>query len=117
MNIAELGLWNIEEYGEYVSLIYEGREYTNVELDRQSACLANALRGLGMKPWDRLGMIQTPTLVLHGRYDAPPLEMGQALAEAFPTGTFEVLSTGHFPYLEDREGLLSAVSGFFAGLR
>ncbi len=67
--------------------------------------------------WDRLGMIQTPTLVLHGRYDAPPLEMGQALAEAFPTGTFEVLSTGHFPYLEDREGLLSAVSGFFAGLR
>jgi len=67
--------------------------------------------------WDRLGTIQTPTLVLHGRYDAPPLEMGQALAEAFPVGTFEVLSTGHFPYIEDREGLLSAVSGFFAGLR
>lgn len=67
--------------------------------------------------WNRLGSIETPTLVLHGRYDAPPLEMSRALAEAFPVGTFEALDTGHFPYVEDRQALLSAVSGFYAGLR
>ena len=66
--------------------------------------------------WDRLGEIEVPTLVLHGRYDVPPVEMSRALAEAFSAGTFEVLDTGHFPYIEDRNGLLSAISGFFAGL-
>ncbi len=67
--------------------------------------------------WDRLPSIEAPALVLHGRYDAPPTDMGRELAEAFPLGTFEVLDAGHFPYLEDREGLLSAVSSFFASLR
>lgn len=67
--------------------------------------------------WDRLSAIEAPTLVLQGRYDAPPTDMGRELAEAFPLGTFEVLDSGHFPYLEDREGLLSAVSSFFATLR
>lgn len=67
--------------------------------------------------WDRLPSIEAPALVLHGRYDAPPTDMGRELAEAFPMGTFEVLDAGHFPYLEDREGLLSAVSSFFASLR
>ena len=66
--------------------------------------------------WDRLSGIGAPTLVLHGRYDLPPQEMSLALAEAFPLGSFEVLDSGHFPYLEDREGLQAAVSGFFAGL-
>lgn len=67
--------------------------------------------------WERIPEVEAPTLVLHGRYDAPPIDMARELAEAFPVGTFEVLDAGHFPYLEDREGLLSAVSGFFAGLR
>lgn len=67
--------------------------------------------------WDRLSLIDTPTLVVHGRYDAPPLDMSRELAEALPVGTFEVLDAGHFPYVEDRQGLLSAVSRFFAGLR
>ena len=42
--------------------------------------------------------------------------MSRELAETLPVGTFEVLNTGHFPYLEDRDALLSAISGFFAGL-
>lgn len=67
--------------------------------------------------WDRLSLIDTPTLVLHGRYDAPPLDMSRELAEALSVGTFEVLDAGHFPYIEDRQGLQSAVSRFFAGLR
>lgn len=67
--------------------------------------------------WDRLSAIEVPTLVLHGRHDAPPTDMARELAEAFPLGTFQVLDSGHFPYMEDRQGLLSAVSSFFAGLR
>jgi proline iminopeptidase len=67
--------------------------------------------------WDRLPSIEVPTLVLHGRHDAPPLDMGRELAEALPLGTFQVLDSGHFPYVEDRQGLVSAVSSFFAGLR
>ena len=67
--------------------------------------------------WDRISAVDVPTLVLHGRYDAPPTDMARELAEAFPLGTFEVLDAGHFPYLEDRQGLLSAVSSFFASLR
>lgn len=96
-----------------------------LSLDLASATARNgqdvaALLGGSMQPvewWDRLGSIEVPTLVLQGRYDAPPLDMGRALAEAFPVGTYQVLDSGHFPYLEDREGLLAAVSGFFAGLR
>lgn len=67
--------------------------------------------------WTELALVQAPTLVLHGRYDAPPIDMARELAEAFPVGSLAVLDTGHFPYVEDRDGLLSAVSGFFAGLR
>ncbi|MEM7415586.1 MAG: alpha/beta hydrolase [Gemmatimonadota bacterium] len=75
-------------------------------------------QSLGMVDWwDQLGALETPTLVLHGRYDAPPVEMGQALAEALPAGTFEVLDTGHFPFMEDRDAFLAAVSGFFATVR
>lgn len=67
--------------------------------------------------WDRLATIETPTLVIHGRYDAPPAEMARELAEALPLGTFGALDSGHFPYVEEREALLSAVSSFFASLR
>jgi len=66
--------------------------------------------------WDRLSTIQTPTLVLHGRYDAIPSAMSQALAAAFPNGRVVVLESGHFPYLEARDALLSAVSSFFVDL-
>ncbi len=57
MNIAELTLNNIKEFGEYVSLVFEERDYTNVELNRQAECLARGLQELGMKPGDRLAMM------------------------------------------------------------
>jgi proline iminopeptidase len=66
--------------------------------------------------WDRLATIQTPTLVLHGRYDAIPYAMSQTLAAAFPNGRVVVLESGHFPYVEARDALLSAVSSFFVDL-
>jgi proline iminopeptidase len=66
--------------------------------------------------WDRLPTIQVPTLVLHGRYDVLPLSMSQALAAAIPVGRVVVLESGHFPYVEARDALLSAVSSFFVDL-
>ena len=96
-----------------------------LELDLPDATAHNGqdvalLLGESLGPidwWGRIPEVQTPTLILHGRYDAPPIDMSRELAETFPVGTLEVLDAGHFPYLEDRDGLLSAVSGFFAGLR
>ncbi len=67
--------------------------------------------------WDRPPAIEAPTLVLHGLHDAAPAEMARELAEAFPMGTLAVLDAGHFPYVEDPRGLVSAVSSFFASLR
>jgi proline iminopeptidase len=66
--------------------------------------------------WARLAEVDVPVLVLHGRFDLPPLQMSTELAEALPDGHLEVLESGHFPYVEDRDGLLAAVSGFLAGL-
>lgn len=66
--------------------------------------------------WDRLSAILVPTLVLHGRYDLIPVEMSRALAQALPFGRVAVLNSGHFPFLEDRDGMLSAISSFFVDL-
>lgn len=106
-------------------LLKDRARISELELDLASETARNGqdvarLLGTSMGEvdwWDRLPSIEIPTLVLHGRYDAPPIDMSRELAEAFPTGTFEVLDAGHFPYVEDREGLLSAISSFFAGLR
>lgn len=67
--------------------------------------------------WDEIATFERPVLVVHGRYDAPPAEMSQEIAGAFPLGSFELLETGHFPYMEDRDALLTAVSTFFATVR
>ncbi|MEX2467745.1 MAG: alpha/beta fold hydrolase [Gemmatimonadota bacterium] len=66
--------------------------------------------------WARLGEVEAPVLVVHGRYDPQPLEMSTDMAAAFPNGRLEVLESGHFPYVEDRDGLLATVSAFLAGL-
>lgn len=67
--------------------------------------------------WGRLGDIDVPTLVIHGRYDVPPVELSRALADSMAAGSLVVLESGHFPYVEDQGGLVSAVAGFLAGLR
>lgn len=66
--------------------------------------------------WDRLPGIRTPTLILPGRYDIPPVAMAEAMAEEMPNATVSVLQSGHFPYIEDGDGLASAIAGFFVGL-
>ncbi len=67
--------------------------------------------------WDRLGEIQTPTLIVQGRYDVIPMAMARALADSLPNGQLRVLDSGHFPYIEDAPGLASAISLFLADLQ
>jgi long-chain acyl-CoA synthetase len=54
MNLARLGEDNVQRYGEYVSLRFEGREWTNVEQQRASNRFAQALQRLGVGPGDRV---------------------------------------------------------------
>ena len=53
MNLATLGEENPRKYGEYVTLVFEGRELTNVDQQRAANRLANALRRLGLGVGDR----------------------------------------------------------------
>jgi long-chain acyl-CoA synthetase len=55
MNIAELALKSLEE-GEHVSIIFEGQELTNVQMDRAAKKLGNALLKLGVRRGDRVIM-------------------------------------------------------------
>jgi len=53
MNLARLGDENVERFGEYVSLAFEGREWTNVEQQAIAHRFGHALRALGLGPGDR----------------------------------------------------------------
>ncbi|MBM4331629.1 MAG: long-chain fatty acid--CoA ligase [Deltaproteobacteria bacterium] len=71
MNIAKLAEERVKERGEYVSIIYEDREITNVEMVRVANKLANALKSLGIKRGDRV-ILQMPNCpeVLQGFHAA-----------------------------------------------
>ena len=68
----------------------------------------------GFDAWDWLGELQMPALVLHGRWEPAPVAMARELAATLPHGRFVELDSGHFPYIEDPQGLTSAVSAFLA---
>jgi len=70
----------------------------------------------GANGWARLGEVGVPTLVVHGRYDLPPVAMAEGLARAIPHATLEILETGHFPYVEDPEGMAAVVTRFLTGI-
>ncbi len=57
MNLAELGERNVQKFGPYVSVVFNGREFTNVELTDRAARFATALAGLGVGPGDRVGVM------------------------------------------------------------
>jgi long-chain acyl-CoA synthetase len=54
MNLARLGEENVQRFGEYVALHFEGRELTNVDQQRAAARVAHALRRAGVAPGDRV---------------------------------------------------------------
>ncbi|MCA1726142.1 MAG: AMP-binding protein, partial [Actinobacteria bacterium] len=72
MNLAVLGEQNVERFGEYVTLHFEGHDYTNTELLRDSRRLANALRELGVGPDDRVGVMLPNCLEVFQCYGAIP---------------------------------------------
>ena len=58
--------------------------------------------------------VQTPALVITGAQDtSTPPELGQALAETLPHGSFELIEgAGHFPCIEQPDKLISLVQTF-----
>ena len=54
MNLARLGDESVQRWGEYVSLAFDGREWTNVEQQRAANRFAHALRRLGLGAGDRV---------------------------------------------------------------
>src|SRR4030043_2206897 len=59
MNIGSGIEDNGKRFGEYEALYFEGRWYTNVEINRSANLLGNALKGLGMNKGDRVA-VQMP---------------------------------------------------------
>lgn len=59
MNLAYLTEKKGKEVGERVTLIYDGREFTNMEMLKQSQKLASVLEGLGVTKGDRV-IVQSP---------------------------------------------------------
>jgi long-chain acyl-CoA synthetase len=57
MNIAVLGERNIDTFGEYDTVFFEGRNYTNVELLDLARRFSGALTGIGVAPGDRVGVM------------------------------------------------------------
>ncbi len=59
MNVGRLIKDNVSDFGEYPLLTFEGKEYSNIEIDRWSNKVGNALKSLGVKRGDRV-VIQLP---------------------------------------------------------
>lgn len=58
MNIAELAVRGLSA-GEHVSIIFEGQDYTNVQMDQAACRLGNALKKLGVERGERV-ILQMP---------------------------------------------------------
>jgi len=59
VNIGSIIEDGIKRFGEYEALYFEGRWYTNVEINRNANLLGNALKGLGINKGDRVA-VQMP---------------------------------------------------------
>lgn len=65
MNLGRLIEDNAARFGEYDFLHFEGKWYTNVEINRLANRLGNALKGLGVAKGDRVGvqLLNCPQLI------------------------------------------------------
>ncbi len=61
---------NVKRFGEYEALHFEGRWYTNVEIDRSANRLGNALKGLGINKGDRVAVQMPNSPVLLSAFPA-----------------------------------------------
>lgn len=62
--------------------------------------------------------VQTPALVMTGAQDqSTPPELGQALADALPNASFELIEgAGHFPCIEQPEQSIKQIKAFLKGV-
>ena len=65
MNIGCLADDNIQRFGEYDFVCFDGKWHTNVEMNRAANRLANALKKLGIRKGDRVGvqLLNCPELI------------------------------------------------------
>jgi len=65
MNIGSLIEDNIKKFGKYDMTCFEGRWYTNVELNQNANRFGNALKSLGIKKGDRVAvqMLNSPEVI------------------------------------------------------
>ena len=54
MSLTTMAAESLQKFGEYVSLAFEGRRYTNLDQDKSASRLAHVLRRLGTRPGDRV---------------------------------------------------------------
>jgi proline iminopeptidase len=67
---------------------------------------------------EKLPLIETPTLVIHGAHDAIPLASSSLIATTLPRGELVVLDeSAHVPYVEGRDAFFSAVRDFLQRTR
>ncbi len=59
MSLTRLASESLQKYGEYESLAFEGRRYTNLDQERAACRLAHVLRRLGVETGDRV-MVMLP---------------------------------------------------------
>jgi acyl-CoA synthetase (AMP-forming)/AMP-acid ligase II len=71
MNLAVLAERNVQRFGEYESLIFEDRAYTNVEQLRGARRFANGLVSVGVEPGDRVAVMM-PNGVEVGQANTSP---------------------------------------------
>ncbi len=75
------------------------------------------LPSFGDYDWrDDLHDLKIPRLVIHGREDGIPLSGAEAWVMGYPEARLLVLSpSGHFPYIEQKEAVLTAINTFLDG--
>lgn len=66
MNLVELANQNIDKFGEVPKLVYEDKEYTNLDLIKKANQLAHGLMDLGIGPEDKVlvMMLNSPEVLI-----------------------------------------------------
>lgn len=67
--------------------------------------------------YNLLGQITSPTLVIHGSYDASPVAASELMVEKLPGGTLSVIQeSGHFSFIEQPDAVKKVVFRFLNNL-